>query len=71
MMEFQKNKIPIMIYYKIPLHLQIVFSSIGYGKGSFPVSESVAQRIFSIPMHPYLKKDDQDKIIEILNTFQN
>ena len=60
--------IPSMIYYKCPLHLQTVFKILGYSKGDFPISEKVASQIFSIPMHPYLDKDKQSKIIEILNT---
>ena len=55
-----------MIYYKIPLHLQKVFLKLGYKKGDFPVSEKVSDRIFSIPMHPYINKHDQDKVIKTL-----
>ncbi len=61
------SDIPSMIYYKIPLHLQEVYKKLGYKRGDFPNSESVAKRIFSIPMHPYLSKSDQDKILDILN----
>ena len=61
------GKIPNVIYYRIPLHLQKVFKKLGYKKGDFPVSEKVSDQIFSIPMHPYLQKDQQDKIIEVLN----
>jgi len=61
------NKIPNVIYYRIPLHLQKVYKSLGYKVGDFPVAETVASKIFSIPMHPYLNKDQQDHIIEILN----
>ena len=61
------SNIPSMIYYKCPLHLQAVFKKLGYKKGDFPISEKVASRIFSIPMHPYLDKDKQNSIIEVLN----
>ena len=75
--EFERNEImsilsnsniPSMIYYKCPLHLQTVFKKLGYGKGDFPISERVASQIFSIPMHPYLDKDKQNRIIELLNS---
>ena len=68
-MLLNKNDIPSMIYYKMPLHLQGVFDNLGYEEGSFKISESVSQKIFSIPMHPYLKKESQDAIIEIINRF--
>jgi dTDP-4-amino-4,6-dideoxygalactose transaminase len=62
------SNIPSMIYYKCPLHLQAVFKKLGYEKGDFPISERVASQIFSIPMHPYLDKKKQDRIIEVLNS---
>ena len=49
--------IPTAVYYPKPLHLQSAFSGLGYPKGSFPASEDTAQRIFSLPMHPYMKED--------------
>ena len=61
------KKIPSMIYYKIPLHLQKVFRNLNYKKGDLPNSESVANKIISIPMHPYLKRSDQDLIINTIN----
>jgi dTDP-4-amino-4,6-dideoxygalactose transaminase len=63
-----KEKIPSAIYYPKPLHQQAAFSFLGYNKGDFPVSENVAQRIFSLPMHPYLKEEDQKKIAEVLQS---
>jgi UDP-2-acetamido-2-deoxy-ribo-hexuluronate aminotransferase len=64
-----ENKIPSMIYYKTPLHLQKVFKYLNYKKGDMPKSEKISKIILSLPMHPYLKKMDQDFIINKLNTF--
>ena len=64
--KLKKESIPSMIYYRIPLHLQKVFYDLGYEKGQFPVSEKIADQIFSIPMHPYLTKNEQDKILEVM-----
>lgn len=61
-----KEKIPSAIYYPKPLHQQEAFSFLGYNEGDFPVSEDVAARIFSLPMHPYLKMDDQQIIANVL-----
>jgi dTDP-4-amino-4,6-dideoxygalactose transaminase len=58
--------IPTAIYYPKPLHLQTAFRSLGYRKGDFPVSEACAERIFSLPMHPYLQRDDQERIAAVL-----
>lgn len=62
----KRGGIPTAIYYPIPLHLQTAFASLGYHPGDLPVSEACAQRIFSLPMHPYLSEQDQERIGEIL-----
>ncbi|MCB2221309.1 MAG: DegT/DnrJ/EryC1/StrS aminotransferase family protein [Bacteroidetes bacterium] len=62
----KQEGIPTAIYYPKPLHLQDAFSNLGYGKGDLPVSERIAAEVFSIPMHPYLSKDDQDQIVEAI-----
>jgi len=66
--QLKRQGIPTAIYYPTPLHLQEAFAHLGYREGDFPISEDVADRIFSIPMHPYLAREDQDKIIDIINS---
>ena len=58
--------IPTAIYYPKPLHLQGAFAGLGYQPGDFPVSEDCSQRIFSLPMYPYLEVKDQKRIAEVL-----
>jgi UDP-2-acetamido-2-deoxy-ribo-hexuluronate aminotransferase len=55
--------VPTAVYYPLPLHLQGAFAHMGHRAGDFPVSERAAERIFSLPMHPYLEEADQDRII--------
>ena len=43
------------IHYPVPLHLQNAYKSLGYKEGDFPVSESVAAEIVSLPMFPNLR----------------
>ena len=40
--------VPTAIYYPKPLHLQTAFSSLGYKRGEFPISEHVADTIISL-----------------------
>ena len=47
-----------MVYYPKPMHLQTAFAELGYQKGDFPVSESLCERVVSLPMHPYLDESD-------------
>ena len=52
------------VHYPKPLHLQPAYASLGYQRGDFPVAESLCERIFSLPMHPYLAPADQERVIE-------
>ncbi len=68
MLRLGENNIPSMIYYKIPLHMQKVYRGLGYSVGNFPIAEDISNKIFSIPMHPYLTIQNQDRIIEVLDS---
>ncbi len=60
--------IPSAIYYPRPLHVQPVFSHLGYKDGDMPVSHSLSQKIISLPMHPYLKEKQVEEICNIIVT---
>ena len=65
---FRDQGIPLMVYYKIPIHLQVGYKNFGYKLGDFPVSEKVSSRIVSIPICPYLERNNQNKIIRVFNS---
>ncbi len=65
----KKRGIPTAIYYPKPLHLQPAFEDLGYQKGDFPVAESLAQNVISLPMHPFLSAIKQDFIIKSIRKF--
>ncbi len=58
--------IPSVSYYATPLHLQPVFSGLGYKAGDFPVTERVASLGLSLPMNPYLSEDDIERTCRAL-----
>ncbi len=62
--KLKAKNIPTAIYYPKPLHLQDAFAYLGYKRGDFPVTERIAERVFSLPMHPYLDVATQDFIID-------
>jgi UDP-2-acetamido-2-deoxy-ribo-hexuluronate aminotransferase len=55
--------IPTAIHYPVPLHLQPLFDRLGAGRGAFPVAEAAAERVLSLPMHPFLEEAAQDRVI--------
>lgn len=66
MAELKKAGVPTAIYYPRCLHLQTAFQNLGYGAGDFPVSEDCASRIFSLPMHPYIRLEEQERIASLI-----
>jgi dTDP-4-amino-4,6-dideoxygalactose transaminase len=66
-MDALKNaKIPSAIYYPKPLHVQGAYKYLGYNSGDFSVSARTASAIFSLPMHPYLAYEDQERIAQVI-----
>lgn len=64
----KRANIPTAIYYPICIHEQPAYLDLGYKKGDFPNAEKVAKQVFNIPMHPWLTREEQDKIIEALKS---
>lgn len=61
--------IPARVYYKTPLHLSMALKEFGYYAGNFPVAESVAERILSLPIHPYLAPYEQNFVFDTIREF--
>ncbi len=62
----KKAGIPTAVYYPKPLHLQGAYRYLGHAPGDFPVSEEIAGKIFSLPMHPYLTLGEQKNIADVI-----
>ena len=50
--------IPTAIHYPKPLHLQECFDYLNYKNGDFSVAEKISNEILSLPMNPYLKREE-------------
>lgn len=53
----------------IPIHTHPYYSSLGFRKGDFPVSESHYERTLSLPIYPGLTQEDFDRVIRTLTKF--
>jgi UDP-2-acetamido-2-deoxy-ribo-hexuluronate aminotransferase len=58
--------VPTAVHYPMSLHQQPVFDYLGQREGAFPLSEAAARRVISLPMHPYLTEEQQEKVIGAL-----
>lgn len=66
-----KAKIPTMVYYPGPLHLQNAYRYLGYGENDFPVTTGLCSEVLSLPMHPDLEQDQLDYIAHNVLKFFN
>lgn len=62
----KQQGIPSAIYYPKCLHEQPAFNFCGYNWGDFPEAEKASREVLSLPMHPFLNKADQDRIVAAL-----
>ena len=57
------------VYYPIPLHLQTCFAELGYGEGSFPVSEQACREALALPIYPEVRPDERERLVEAMRAF--
>jgi len=69
-MEYLQGKgIDSRVFYPLPLHLQKCFKYLGYKRGDFPVAESVAKRIFTLPIYPEMSQEEKDYAVQSIRDF--
>jgi dTDP-4-amino-4,6-dideoxygalactose transaminase len=51
-----------LIHYPIPPHLQQAYADLGLPRGSFPLAETLADTVLSLPMGPHLSLETVDEV---------
>lgn len=64
--KLKDNGIFVNISYPFPIHTMTGYSYLGYKKGDLPITEKIANEIFSLPMYPSLKNEDVLSVCEVL-----
>jgi dTDP-4-amino-4,6-dideoxygalactose transaminase len=54
------------IHYPVPIHLQVAYRDLGYKRGDFPITETLADEILSLPMYAELSFESVNAIVEIM-----
>jgi dTDP-4-amino-4,6-dideoxygalactose transaminase len=62
------NGIETMIHYPIPPHKQKAYAS--WNNLSLPVTEKIHNEVLSLPINPVLRNSDIQKIVEVINGFE-
>ncbi len=63
------NGIPSMVYYPVPIHSQDFAARYAPPAGSLPVTETASKYVLALPMHPYLDRESQDRVIDTVLAF--
>ncbi len=58
-----------IIHYPIPPHLAEAYRYLGHKQGSYPITEQYANEVLSIPMYNGMTIEEQNRVIEALNSF--
>jgi dTDP-4-amino-4,6-dideoxygalactose transaminase len=70
LLEYLKKKgIETRIHFPIPIHLMRGYRFLEYKKGTLPITERVSKEILSLPMHPYLKEEELEKVVKSIRAF--
>ena len=64
--ELEREGIATAIHYPIPIHLQRACAQYGYTRGMLPVTETVTERIVSLPMYPELSAEQIQTIVNVV-----
>ena len=63
--ELERRSIPSAVYYPLPLHRQTAYKA--YPRApDLGVSERLPALVLSLPMHPYLEQDAQNRICDVI-----
>lgn len=65
----EEKKIPVMVYYPVPIHQQTPYLGFDKGSRALPVTEMLAGQVLSLPMHTELLENQQDIICNAIHEF--
>lgn len=66
MAALKEEGVPTAVYYPRPLHLQAAYREFPVATSGLAVSERLSEEVLSLPMHPYLSVEEQDRIVGCL-----
>jgi dTDP-4-amino-4,6-dideoxygalactose transaminase len=57
------------VHYPVPMHLQPAAREFGYRRGDFPVCEQVVAEVLSLPVHEFITRAQQDRVVSLIADF--
>lgn len=67
--KLKEHDIPSMIYYVKPMHKQEAFSELKSIDKDFKVTNKLCDIVLSLPMHPYMSKDNVGLVCDVIRAY--
>ena len=64
--KLKENGVPSMIYYPRGMHQQQAFKNLNFKDEDYPNAIEATKRVLSLPMHPYMKKEDVELVCSVI-----
>ncbi|MBL7084176.1 MAG: DegT/DnrJ/EryC1/StrS family aminotransferase [Candidatus Aminicenantes bacterium] len=65
----EKRGIETLIHYPVPLYSQAAYQEMSRSRKNYPISDSISERILSLPMGPHLSKEAAEYVCAVVNSF--
>jgi len=65
----QEKQIETIIHYPIPPHLSKAYKHLGHKENTYPITETYAKTLLSLPLYIGMTKEEQSYVIEIINNY--
>lgn len=66
--QLAEKNVGTLIHYPLPPHLQDAYREFNLARGTFPIAESMANEVLSLPIGPHLLTEQLDHVISQLKT---
>jgi dTDP-4-amino-4,6-dideoxygalactose transaminase len=53
-----------LIHYPVPPHLSGAYADAGWKAGAFPLAETMANSVLSLPIGPHLAREQADQVVK-------
>ncbi|WP_434133604.1 DegT/DnrJ/EryC1/StrS aminotransferase family protein [Sporomusa sphaeroides] len=67
--KLKEQGIPAMVYYTKPMHRQQAFADLAFSEQDFIVTNELCNIVLSLPMHPYLRQEDIDRVCAVIRAY--
>jgi dTDP-4-amino-4,6-dideoxygalactose transaminase len=64
--KLKEQGVPSMVYYLTPMHGQTAYKDMDTSTGNCPVAEQLCQTVLSLPIHPYITKEEIEKVCNLV-----